>query len=284
VSVQAISWAWQQELPPNGKLVLIAIADNADDRGTNSWPSLETLARKTGYSSRQVKRIIDALVSVGVLSVSKAQLPNRRKDRQPNLYTLTMASEPLAIARSEWSTAGCNPDLRLEVIEAFDRMCAHCLRRGDDCDPDGHPWEVDRVKSGRDGGQYVRDNVVLSCRACNRRGDIMSSRDEGTSEEDENATGGHNEPDDGTPMSHEPPITVQCEKKRDSYIRDNGSVDNVKLTRQQVRDIVAASASCPTCDVKLSRCSCDLVGSQRGNAAIDASGSRWLSAVGEDAS
>ena len=65
-----------------------------------------------------------------------------------------------------------------------------------------------------------------------------------------------------TALSPEPSLTVPYTSKRDSYVPEPDSVDNIKLTREQVRDIVTKSAFCPTCREKLSRCLCDSVGSE----------------------
>lgn len=43
--------------------------------------------------------------------------------------------------------------------------CYHCQQRM----RASGPWEVDRFPiPGRDGGTYRRDNIVISCRDCNR--------------------------------------------------------------------------------------------------------------------
>ena len=42
-----MNWAWQQLLKPVPKLVLMALADAADDEGV-CWPSVATLASKVG--------------------------------------------------------------------------------------------------------------------------------------------------------------------------------------------------------------------------------------------
>jgi Fe2+ or Zn2+ uptake regulation protein len=63
-------------------------------------------------------------------------------------------------------------------------------------------------------------------------------------------------------VSPETSLTVPYTSKRDSYVPESESVDNVKLTREQVRDILTQSAFCPTCREKLSRCLCDQVGSK----------------------
>jgi hypothetical protein len=52
------------------KIVLLAIADNADDFGENSWQSLETIAAKSSIDRRSVIRVIKALVNHGFLQLA----------------------------------------------------------------------------------------------------------------------------------------------------------------------------------------------------------------------
>lgn len=52
------------------KIVLLAIADNADDFGENSYQSFDTLATKSSIDRRSVMRVIRALVNHGFLEVA----------------------------------------------------------------------------------------------------------------------------------------------------------------------------------------------------------------------
>jgi hypothetical protein len=52
------------------KIVLLAIADNSDDFGENSYQSFETLATKSSLDRRSVMRVVRALVSAGFLTVA----------------------------------------------------------------------------------------------------------------------------------------------------------------------------------------------------------------------
>jgi hypothetical protein len=47
------------------------MADHADHEGQNIYPSTDLIAWKTGYSFRQVQRMIDALIADGILTVVK---------------------------------------------------------------------------------------------------------------------------------------------------------------------------------------------------------------------
>jgi len=62
---------WELVLPANQTLVLLALADHADHEGNNVFPSIGLIAWKTGYSERQVQRIVKQLVKDKILVETK---------------------------------------------------------------------------------------------------------------------------------------------------------------------------------------------------------------------
>lgn len=198
-----MSWVWDQSLPSNAKIVLLAIADHAGDDGRDAWPSIARLARMTGYSTRQVQRIIGELVRHEVLAIEHPGGFVEGRNRTPR-YRVVMRA-PVVIDRGEFTTGGATPELRREVIEAFDRECYWCHEKGSEDDgPDAHPWEVDRLVSTRQGGRYEMENVVLSCRTCNRaRGDKMTPPHGATPV---TPGGRHPDADGATPVTPEPSL------------------------------------------------------------------------------
>ena len=62
-----MSAVWDANIPPSEKLVLLALADCANDEG-HCWPSAATLARKSGQGERTVRRAIQSLVAKGHLT------------------------------------------------------------------------------------------------------------------------------------------------------------------------------------------------------------------------
>ena len=86
MSHAASNWAWwdARGLKPNAKLVLLALADYADDRN-QCWPSYETLADKCDISRTSVYSAIKDLKSAALIRVTQ----RREDDKQlSNLYTL----------------------------------------------------------------------------------------------------------------------------------------------------------------------------------------------------
>jgi Helix-turn-helix domain len=67
VSASLMGSVYGIELSHPQQAILLAMADHAQDDGTDVFPSIARLAWKTGYDDRQVKRIIKDLRAEGVL-------------------------------------------------------------------------------------------------------------------------------------------------------------------------------------------------------------------------
>lgn len=83
-----MNWAWHQSLKPVPKLVLMALADAADDSGV-CWPRISTVAAKCNVSTRTVRRVMQTLTARDLL-VSEQRY---RKDGScsSNRYRLLLA-------------------------------------------------------------------------------------------------------------------------------------------------------------------------------------------------
>jgi len=68
MSIKLMSLVWDISLPPGEKLVLLALADQANDAGTQCWPAVETIARRSGQSVRTVRRALASLEERGHLT------------------------------------------------------------------------------------------------------------------------------------------------------------------------------------------------------------------------
>lgn len=67
MSVKVMGIVWDLEMGKDEKLVLLAYADHANHEGINIFPSIDTVAKKTGYSRRSVQRITEKLIEHGFL-------------------------------------------------------------------------------------------------------------------------------------------------------------------------------------------------------------------------
>jgi len=113
VSIAAMNWAWSLTLSPREKLVLMSLADAADDRGV-CWPSIPTVARKCCLSKRTIQRTLQDLVNGGWLQVE----PRFRKDgsRTSNSYRLALeGGDRLARAPDKGDTGPVTPVTRARV-------------------------------------------------------------------------------------------------------------------------------------------------------------------------
>lgn len=80
MSTAALNWAFQAEVsPPGRKLVLVALADQAQDCG-HLWPAMRVIAAKATISERQARAHIAALVEAGLVI-------RERQFRQQGGYT-----------------------------------------------------------------------------------------------------------------------------------------------------------------------------------------------------
>ena len=80
-----MTWAWEQAVRGNEKLVLLALADHADDAGV-CWPGVRRVAHKTGIHYGTVQRIVVRLRGAGLLEV----LESGKAEGTSNLYRLTV--------------------------------------------------------------------------------------------------------------------------------------------------------------------------------------------------
>lgn len=93
MSIAVIDWVFKHS-PTKGtdRLVLLAIADSAEDDGTNAWPGVDTVARKAGVTRRGAQQSIARLQREGRVRVEhQAGGPgDLRADRRPNRYSVVM--------------------------------------------------------------------------------------------------------------------------------------------------------------------------------------------------
>src|SRR4051812_1617492 len=72
---------WTASVSPQAKLTYAAIASFAYGSKTTAWPSQTTLARRTGYSERSIRRSASELEAAGLLRIE-------RRSGTSNVYEL----------------------------------------------------------------------------------------------------------------------------------------------------------------------------------------------------
>jgi hypothetical protein len=107
-----MNWAWEQKLPPSSKLILMAIADAADEEG-DCWPKVKTIAKKCGVSDRTVQRVLKEFIAGNLISVTprfsqdRRQVSNKYRLNPENHYPDNLS--PHQAPRSGKGEAGVTP-------------------------------------------------------------------------------------------------------------------------------------------------------------------------------
>lgn len=70
MSVKLMNLAWTVAIPnASAKIVLLALADHANDEGTSCFPQIETICKKCGLTYRGVTKILEQLKTNGQITV-----------------------------------------------------------------------------------------------------------------------------------------------------------------------------------------------------------------------
>ena len=92
MSLEAITWAFRQQLTPSEKLVLLTLADYADDEN-KCWPKQETLATRTGLKRPTIALKMKSLESAGLLTRHKRQYTSDMTFLNVDVTTAIIANE-----------------------------------------------------------------------------------------------------------------------------------------------------------------------------------------------
>ena len=101
MSIQAIAWVLEEsEATLADRLVLLAIANHADGRGWNAWPTVPQIAREARVDRATVFRALGDLEASGELCIE------RRRGRS-NMYGITaMMGSQIATGRGSQDATG----------------------------------------------------------------------------------------------------------------------------------------------------------------------------------
>lgn len=87
MTIRAMNWAWGIELPPNLKLVLLKLADRANDDG-ECWPGNASIAKACCIGERTLIRYIAKLEEAGLLQTRRRY--DEQGKRTTNTYVLDL--------------------------------------------------------------------------------------------------------------------------------------------------------------------------------------------------
>ena len=112
MSVKQSGCAWEARIDASSKLVLLAIADHANNDGV-CWPGIEYIVYKTCLSRRTVLRQLKKLESDGYITVQKQYIKNGQRLR--NVYILhteeMINNEPKCQPDTPPYVSSCHPPM-----------------------------------------------------------------------------------------------------------------------------------------------------------------------------
>jgi len=68
MSIDASRWAWTQQITPSQKIVLLSLADRADEDGY-CYPSMDRLVLDTSQSETDIKKALRKLEKLGLIVI-----------------------------------------------------------------------------------------------------------------------------------------------------------------------------------------------------------------------
>ena len=99
MSIRIMSKVWGLELKPASKLILLALADNANEDGI-CWPGITYIERKTGLARSTVIKYINDMVDAGY--ITKRSQYSKNGFRATNLYQFNL-QRPMSDSRTSLS-------------------------------------------------------------------------------------------------------------------------------------------------------------------------------------
>jgi hypothetical protein len=120
VSITLMSSVWPLEIPPNEKLVILALADNANDAG-ECWPSMATLKLKTSLSERTIQRCLRELEAKSLVQVEA-------RYGRSNVYVLSVKAPVTVTPPSERHPVTVSPHPRHRDTQNHHRTIRRTIR------------------------------------------------------------------------------------------------------------------------------------------------------------
>lgn len=182
MSLDALTWAFGQDLDPARKIVLLALADYADDNG-RCWPSQETMTAKTSLSVRSIRTHLRALEAEGLIVTTHRSRPDG--GRSSNEYTLPLTPRqnlpgpPADRFRGPRQTAAGAPRQTVAGIENHHLEPPEnppAQARAHATAPDPSPWAGEECGVRREPrGPHELDADGLACVYCDARNPAVTA-------------------------------------------------------------------------------------------------------------
>lgn len=119
MSVRLMGIVWDMDLPLGEKMVLLKLADRANDDG-ECWPGQESLAKQCSMTDRALRDNLAKIKERGLVEVEMRRKGNRQAT---NLYRLTLQPEDTSASKHEKTPS------QPEVSSASKQVSAGSLRQ-----------------------------------------------------------------------------------------------------------------------------------------------------------
>lgn len=149
-----MNWAWGIDLPPPTKIVLLKLADRANDDGV-CWPGQASMAHDCGMSERSVMRHLADLEKRGLILIEHRKGENGRQST--NLYHLVFSHVPGdKLAPGDDAQPGDNGGQnRVTSVSPY-------IKEEPSIEPSGHPaLIVQRPITLQTDGSWLIDDAVF---------------------------------------------------------------------------------------------------------------------------
>lgn len=117
MSLKATKWAFDQNLTPTLKVVLLSLADKASDTGENCWPSIKLISKECCISERSVQRHLKTLEAQGFIKINIRFRDN--KSQTSNSYKLNISAPDSLTPPHDV----CHPPTDVCVTQPVTQLC-----------------------------------------------------------------------------------------------------------------------------------------------------------------
>ena len=145
-----MSWVFEQNLNPTQKIILMALADHADDMG-KCWPGLQGISEKCNLHISTIQRNIHKLEEDGFIKITERKRPNG--SQTSNLYQLNLGG--VANCDQEGST-GATP----RTVTLTNSIKASQISDDFEVTPEMMEWLMKNRSDLSDQFQFITDQFV----------------------------------------------------------------------------------------------------------------------------
>lgn len=171
MSVKVMSLVWSLDLPDSQKIVLLALADSANDEGV-CWPSMASLTKKCSKGERTVQGVIKELVSAG--HMTRVERPGKGVlyTIHPNFEPKMQGHTPAEVAprrdcapQGTTHTPAAAADKPSRTIIVEEANASPTARAPDDCDAVAVIWNAMAKANGLPSCSKMQGKRRKACQA-----------------------------------------------------------------------------------------------------------------------